>query len=71
MLEGKEQFIYRIPVTPVRLEEKFLCVECAENQQPDRKNYEAMHYNDCKKCDARLCIEQCFEVYHSKLNYWK
>jgi hypothetical protein len=24
----------------------------------------------CRKCD-RLCIGQCFEVYHSKLNYWK
>jgi len=24
----------------------------------------------CRKCDG-LCIGQCFEVYHSKLNYWE
>jgi hypothetical protein len=45
MLEGREQFIHRIPVKPARLEGKSLCVVCAENQQPDWKNYEAMHYN--------------------------
>jgi hypothetical protein len=23
------------------------------------------------KCDVGLCREQCFEVYHTKLNYWE
>jgi hypothetical protein len=45
MLEGREQFIHKIPVTPARLEGKSLCVVCAENQQSDQKNYEEMHYN--------------------------
>jgi hypothetical protein len=25
----------------------------------------------CRKCDVGLCIGQCFEAYHSKLNYWE
>jgi hypothetical protein len=49
MLEGREQFIHRIPVTPATLEGKSLCIVFAENQQPDRKNYEAMHYNVLQK----------------------
>jgi hypothetical protein len=24
-----------------------------------------------RKCDIGLCIEKCFEVCHSKLNYWE
>jgi len=25
----------------------------------------------CRKCDVGFCIGQCFEVYHTKLNYWE
>ena len=32
------------------------------------KKYTTMY---CLKCDVGLCIGQCFEVYHTKLNYWE
>jgi hypothetical protein len=24
----------------------------------------------CQICDVGLCLEDCFELYHTKLNYW-
>jgi hypothetical protein len=48
-LVGREQFIYRIPVTHARLEKT-------------AKKCTTMY---CRKCDAGLRIGQCFEVYHS------
>jgi hypothetical protein len=32
------------------------------------KKYTTMYR---RKCDVVLCIGQCFELYHSKLNYWE
>jgi hypothetical protein len=25
----------------------------------------------CEECDVGLCMEDCFEAYHTKLNYWR
>jgi hypothetical protein len=27
--------------------------------------------SDCRKCNLGLCTGQCFEVYHTKVNYWE
>jgi hypothetical protein len=66
--------MHRIPVTHATLEGKsrrssHLCA--AKSKLQTGKNCEEMHYNVAyyRKCDIGLCIEQCFEVYHSKLNY--
>jgi hypothetical protein len=49
-LVGREQFIYRIPVTHVWLEGKSQCVcLCSEKEAPDRESCEAMHYNVLQK----------------------
>jgi hypothetical protein len=75
-LVRREQFIYRIPVTHVRLEGESQCAcsvcVCAERSKchiGKTVKKSTTIYN--RKCDAGLCIGQCFEVCHSKLNYWK
>ena len=25
---------------------------------------------ECGKCDVGLCIDNCFEILHTQLNYW-
>jgi hypothetical protein len=70
---GTEQFIYSIPVTQARLEAKSQCSYCVRAQKSKRqtgKTVKKCTTMYCRKCDG-LCIGQCFEVYHSKLNYWK
>jgi hypothetical protein len=71
-LVGREQFIYRIPVTQARLEGKSQrsCRVCAEKStRQTGKTVKKCTTTYCIKCDVELFIGQCFEVYHSKLNY--
>lgn len=39
------------------------CVVCAKNKKRSESRYE------CKKCDVGLCINKCFELYHTKEEY--
>ncbi|XP_046827605.1 protein tramtrack, alpha isoform-like isoform X5 [Vespa crabro] len=39
------------------------CVVCAKNKKRSESRYE------CKKCDVGLCIDKCFELYHTKEEY--
>jgi hypothetical protein len=71
---GREQFIYRIPVTQTRLEGKSqrsyrVCSEKSKCQTGKTAKKCTTTY--CRKCNIGLCTGQCFEVYHSKLNYWE
>jgi hypothetical protein len=73
-LVGREQFIHRILVTHATLEGKSqrssrLCAEKSKFQTG--KTVKKCTTTYCRKCDVGLCIGQCFEVYHSKLNYWE
>jgi len=73
-LEGRDYFLYRIPVTHVKLEGKSLCScrVCAERRKCQTgKTVKICTTMYCRKCDTGLCIGQCFEVYHPKLNYWE
>jgi hypothetical protein len=73
-LVGRDHFLYRIPATHAKVEEtsQRSCHMSAERSkcQTGRtvKKCTTMY---CRKCDVEHCIGQCFEVYHTKLNYWK
>jgi hypothetical protein len=73
-LVGADHSIYRIPATHAKLEGKSQhpCHVSAERSKRQTgktvKKFTTMYY--CK-CEVGLCIGQCFEVYHTKLNYWE
>jgi hypothetical protein len=73
-LVEREQFVYRIPVTQARLEGKSQrsCRVYAEKcRRQTGKTVKKCTKTYCRKCDVGLCIGQCFEVDHSKSNYWE
>ena len=73
-LAGRDHFLYRIPATHTRLEGKSQrsCRVCAErSKRQTGKSVKKCTTMYCRKCDVGLCIGQCFEVFHTKLNYWE
>jgi hypothetical protein len=73
-LVGRDYFLYRIPATHAKLEGKSQrsCRVCAERSKfQTRKTVKKCTTMYCQKCDVGLCVGQCFEVYHTKLNYWE
>ena len=73
-LVERDHFLYRIPATHAKLEGKSQrsCRVCAEgSKRQTGKSAKKCTRMYCGKCDVGLCIGQCFEVYHTKLNYWK
>jgi maltodextrin utilization protein YvdJ len=73
-LVGRDHFLYRIPATHAKVEGTSqrscrVCAERSERQTGKTKKKRTTMY--CRKCDVGLCIGQCFEVYHTKLNYWE
>jgi hypothetical protein len=73
-LVGRDHFLYRIPATLARVEAVYQrsCHVCAENSKcQTRKTVEKCTTMCYRKCYVRLFIGQCFEVHHSKLNYWE
>jgi hypothetical protein len=73
-LVERDQFLYRIPATHAKVEgtSQCSCRVCAEKSKRQTgktiKNCTTMY---CQKCDVGLCTRQCFEVYHTKMNYWE
>jgi hypothetical protein len=73
-LVGKDHFLYRIPATHAKVEgtSQHSCRVCAERSKcQTRRTVKKCITMYCRKCDVGLCIGQCFEVYHTKLNYWE
>ena len=71
---GRDHFLYRIPATHAKVEgtSQRLCCVCAEkSKRQTGKTIKKCTTMYCRKCDVGLCIGQCFEVYHTKLNYWE
>ena len=52
-------FITHLPATPKRLHAKKHCVVCLKRQTT----------YCCKQCKTALCVEPCFELYHTKSDY--
>ena len=73
-LVGRDHFLYRIPATHAKVEgtSQRSCHVCTEkSKRQTRKTVKKCTTMYCQKCDVGLCIGQCFEVYHTKLNYWE
>jgi len=73
-LVGRDHFLYRIPATHAKVEgtSQRSCRVCAErSKRQTRKTVKKCTTMYCRKCDVGLCIGQCLEVYHTKLNYWE
>jgi hypothetical protein len=73
-LVGRDHFLYRIPATHANVEgtSQRSCRVCAERStRQTGKTVKKRTTMYCQKCDIGLCIGQCFEVYHTKLNYWE
>jgi len=69
-LVGRDHSVYRIPAKQAKLEGKSLRSCCVSEQRSKRQTWNIVR-KYCHKCDVGLCIEQCFEVYHTKMNYWE
>jgi len=73
-LVGRDHFLYGIPATHVKVEgtSQRSCHVCAERSKLQTgKTVKKCTTMYCQKCDVGLCVGQCFEVYHTKLNYWE
>jgi hypothetical protein len=60
-LVGRDHFFFFFPATHAEMEGK----------RQTGKTIKKCTTMYCRKCDVGLCIGQCFEVYHTKLNYWE
>ena len=73
-LVGRDHFLYKILATHAKVEgtSQRSCCMCAEkSKRQTGKTIKKCTTMYCQKCDIVLCIGQCFEVYHTKLNYWE
>jgi hypothetical protein len=73
-LLGETIFLYRIPATHAKVEgtTQRSCRLCAEkSKRQTGKTIKKCTTMYCRKCDVRLCIGQCFEVYQTKTIYWE
>ena len=66
--------LYRIPGTHAKMEGTYQrsCHMCAERSKCQTgKTVKKCTTMYCRKCNVGLCIGQCFEVNHTKVNYSK
>jgi len=66
-LVGRDHFLYRIPATHSK-EGNSQCSYCVCAERSKRqmgKTVKKCTTMYCRKCDVRLSIGQCFEVYHT------
>ena len=73
-LVGRDHFLYRIPATHAKVEgtsQRSRCVCAERSKRQTGRTVQKCTTMFCRKCDVGLCIGQCFEVYHTKLNYWQ
>lgn len=64
-------FIKKIPPTPKKSNPRRTCKVCSKKIKTgklDRCKKETSYY--CPICNVPLCIENCFEIYHTKKQYW-
>ena len=71
---GRDHFLYRIPATHAKVEgtsQRSCRVYGEKSKRQTGKTIKKCTTMYCRKYDVGLCIGQCFEVYHTKLNYWE
>jgi maltodextrin utilization protein YvdJ len=72
-LVGRDHSAHRVPATSSKLKgcSQHTCKVCVDkgkhNTIKSTKKYTTIY---CRKCDIGFCLGECFEVYHTKVNYW-
>lgn len=62
-------FPKRIPPNPGKRAPTRCCKVCCSHSGPDGKKMRKETSFMCGDCDVPLCVEPCFEIYHTKKNY--
>jgi len=60
----KRRFLRKVSPKTEKLKSQRRCVVCSKHRKKKTSVY------CCQICDVGLCLEDCFELYHTKLNYW-
>ena len=71
---GADHSVYRIPPSHAKLEgksQRSCCMSAERGKRQIGKSMKKCNAIYCCKCEVGLCRGQCFEVYHTKLNYWE
>jgi hypothetical protein len=72
-LVGRDHFAFRIPATGSKQWGKTqrTCKVCADKGKHHAgkaiKKFTTVY---CRKCNVGLCLGECFEIYHTTVNYW-
>jgi hypothetical protein len=72
-LVGRDHFAFRIPATGSKQSGKtqYRCKVCADRDKHHIgkaiKKFTTVY---CHKCNVGLCLGECFEIYHTAVNYW-
>jgi hypothetical protein len=72
-LVGGDHFAHSVPATSSKLKgcSQCTCKVCAyrgkHHTGKSTKKYTTVY---CRKCDVGLCLGDCFEIYHTEVNYW-
>ena len=61
-LKGKH-FLKPIPTMPGKTVKRRKCIRCTAMGKRKDTSYE------CRKCNVSLCLDPCFEIYHTKRHY--
>ena len=59
----KRRFLRKVSPKTEKLKSQRRCVVCSKHGKKKTSVY------CCQICDVGLCLEDCFELYHTKLNY--
>jgi hypothetical protein len=72
-LVGRDHSVYSIPVTHAKLEGKsqLSFLASAGKQAQTEKTVKKCTRMYCRKCNVGLCVGQCSELNHTKMNYWE
>jgi hypothetical protein len=59
----ERHFLERIPATGKKAKPQRRCVVCAKHG----RRRDSIYW--CSDCDAGLCLDGCFRIYHTQLNF--
>jgi len=58
-----------IPPTESKQHPTRRCYVCAHTKNESNRTRSESRY-ECTICDVALCVDPCFRVYHTSLNFW-
>ncbi|GBM21673.1 PiggyBac transposable element-derived protein 4 [Araneus ventricosus] len=62
-------FASHIPPNPIKKEPRRQCAVCCSKKTESGKKIRKETRIWCKDCEVGLCLEPCFEIYHTKLHF--